>query len=76
MDVGVRLLRNGTEIGVRTKVAYHLEETTLTIPVAVVFVDSGASTATTTYTLQAKSNRSTCTPQISGRAMLIHYAFR
>ena len=76
MDVGVRLLRNGTAINTRSTVAYHLIESSITFSFAYCYVDSGASTGSTTYTIQGKSNRGTCNASFAERAMVIHYALQ
>ena len=76
MDIGVRLLRNGTAINTRSTVAYHLTEDAVIFPFAYCYVDSGASTGSTTYTIQGMSNQDDCSGTFTERAMVIHYAYR
>ncbi len=73
MTFGVRLLRNGVVINTRD--VFYKSEIVGILPVVFSFVDTGASTGSTTYKIQFKRSAS-CTVVVSERTMVIHYAYR
>ena len=73
MTFGVRLLRNGVVINTRD--TFYQSTIDATLPVIFSFIDTGASTGSTTYKIQFKRSQ-TCTIGVSERTMVIHYAYR
>ena len=73
MTFGARLLRNGVVINTRD--VFYQSAMDATLPVVFSFVDTGASTGSTTYKIQVKRSAS-CSVVVSERTMVIHYAYR
>ena len=73
MTFGVRLLRNGVVINTRD--TFYQSSIDATLPIVFSFVDTGASTGSTTYKIQFKKYQS-YPIGVAERTMVIHYAYR